>query len=79
MITLIFPSGLVEGDYPQPSEEHSKGKMSLTLIVMIPLIVVFLLSSAIFCLYMWRRKMAKRQGNCFTKCTLQSTICSISI
>jgi flagellar basal body-associated protein FliL len=74
MTTLIFPSELAEGDYPQPSEEHSKGKM-LTLIVMIPLIVVFLLASAIFCIYMWRRKMAKRQGNCFTKCT----ICSISI
>jgi flagellar basal body-associated protein FliL len=54
MITLIFPSELVEGDYPQPSKENSKGKMSLTLIVMIPLIVVFLLASAIFCIYMWR-------------------------
>jgi len=34
----------------------------LTLIVMIPLIVVFLLSSAIFCLYMWRRKMASQSA-----------------
>jgi flagellar basal body-associated protein FliL len=65
---LIFPSELVEGAYLQPSEEHfSKGKMSLTLIVLIPVIAVFVLASAIVCIYLWRRKIAKRQGNCFTK------------
>ncbi|XP_059450462.1 G-type lectin S-receptor-like serine/threonine-protein kinase At4g03230 [Corylus avellana] len=37
--------------------------MQLTLIVMIPLIVVFLLTSAIVCIYLWRRKMAKTQEN----------------
>ncbi|XP_059449197.1 G-type lectin S-receptor-like serine/threonine-protein kinase At4g03230 [Corylus avellana] len=39
-------------------------KLSLILIVMIPLIVVFLLASAIVCIYMRRRKiMAKTQEN----------------
>jgi cell division protein FtsL len=40
----------------------------LTLIVLIPLILVFVLASAIVCIYFWRRKMAKRQGNAFAKC-----------
>jgi flagellar basal body-associated protein FliL len=59
---------VVEGDYPRPLGEHSKGKTSSTLIVLIPLIVVFVLASAIVCIYFWRRKMAKRQGNAFAKC-----------
>ncbi len=50
---------LVDGDFHQPS----KGKMSLTLIVTIPLIVVFVLASAIVCICLWRRKKAKKQGN----------------
>ncbi|XP_059450904.1 uncharacterized protein LOC132181681, partial [Corylus avellana] len=53
----------VEGDFPRPSEQYSKGKKSLTLIVMIPLIVGFLLTSSIVCIYLWRRNMAKRQEN----------------
>jgi hypothetical protein len=69
MITLIFPSEIVEGHVPHPSEEYySKGKMPLTLIVLIPLILVFVLASAIVCIYFWRRKMAKRQGKAFAKC-----------
>jgi len=68
MFTLIFPSDIV-GHIPHPSEEYySKGKMSLTLIVLIPLILVFVLASAIVCIYLWRRKIAKRQGNAFAKC-----------
>jgi hypothetical protein len=48
--------------------EPSKGKMSLTLIVIIPLtVLVFVLASTIVCIYLWRRKMARRQGNCFAK------------
>jgi len=35
----------------------------LTLIVTIPLIVVFVLASAIVCICLWRRKKAKKQGN----------------
>jgi cell division protein FtsL len=38
------------------------------LIVLIPLILVFVLASAIVCIYFWRRKMAKRQGKAFVKC-----------
>jgi hypothetical protein len=34
---------------------------------LISLIVVFVLTSAIVCIYLWRRKIAKRQGNCFSK------------
>jgi flagellar basal body-associated protein FliL len=66
---LIFQSGLVTGDPPQTSKEHSEGKMStLTLIVLISLIELFVLSSAtIVCIYLWRRKIARRQGNCFSK------------
>ncbi|XP_062152990.1 G-type lectin S-receptor-like serine/threonine-protein kinase At4g03230 isoform X4 [Alnus glutinosa] len=48
-----------DGDFPQTS----KGKMSLTLIVTIPLIVVFVLASAIVCICLWRRKKAKKQEN----------------
>jgi flagellar basal body-associated protein FliL len=62
---------VVEGDYPRPLGEHSKGKTSSTLIVLIPLIVVFVLASAIVCIYLWRRKIAKRQGNGFSKSVRQ--------
>ncbi|XP_059450902.1 G-type lectin S-receptor-like serine/threonine-protein kinase At4g03230 [Corylus avellana] len=62
-INLNCTKELVEVDFPRPSKEYSKGKKSLTLIVMIPLIAVFLLASSIVCIYLWRRNMVKRQEN----------------
>jgi hypothetical protein len=44
-------------------EEPSKRKERLPLSILVPLISVFALTCTITCVYVWRRKMAKEEGN----------------
>ena len=55
----------VGGGIPGSLEKHSRRKMPLSLIVVVSLISVTVLSCTIIFLYIWRRKMAMRQGTCF--------------
>ena len=50
---------------PGSVDEASSRKISLSLIVAVSLISVIAFSCTIIFVYLWRRKMAKRQGNCF--------------
>ena len=59
---------LVEGDLPPPSlEEPSKRKKAgLPLSVVVSLISVFALTCTITCVFVWRKMMAKKEGNDFS-------------
>nr|POF18398.1 g-type lectin s-receptor-like serine/threonine-protein kinase [Quercus suber] len=50
---------------PGSVDETSSRKISLSLIVAVSLISVIAFSSTIILVYLWRRKIAKRKGNCF--------------
>jgi len=54
---------LVEGNPPGLLEEPSKRKKRLPLSILVPLISVFALICTITGVYVWRRKMAEKEGN----------------
>ena len=62
------PPAEVRGN-PGSVDVASSRKMSLTLIVAVSLMIVIAFSCTIIFVYLWRRKMANRQGNCFAGCT----------